>query len=131
MDAARPWRGGEYILAAGKSGTVGEIGPFTTIPIADDLSFISIPDAAIFGGVIVNTSRDPFTLVTITVAIDFSSDVDEAQAIIFAALGGDERVRKTPTRAPGIAIPARRQATALHAEPRANGREPAARQTAH
>jgi small conductance mechanosensitive channel len=169
----RPFRIGENIQAAGRSGTVREIGLFTTILIADDLSFVSVPNASIFGGVIVNNSREPFKLINITVSIDFSNDVDEAQKIVLDVLNADRRVLKTPPpktgvaalheysidlvvrcavanadqeavlfaiqreiknrfRDAGIAIPARRQATTVRAEPQqANGTIGAARQSAH
>jgi small conductance mechanosensitive channel len=55
----RPFRVGDGILVAGQSGTVREIGLFTTILISDDLAYVSIPNASIFGGVIVNNSREP------------------------------------------------------------------------
>jgi len=99
----RPFRVGEYIQAAGRSGTVREIGLFTTIMIGDDLSFVSVPNASIFSGVIVNTSREPFKLINITVSIDFSNDIDEAQKIILDVLNGDRRVLKTPPPTTGIA----------------------------
>jgi small conductance mechanosensitive channel len=99
----RPFRVGEYIQAAGRSGTVREIGLFTTIMIGDDLSFVSVPNASIFGGVIVNSSREPFKLINITVSIDFSNDVDEAQKIVLDVLNGDRRVLKTPSPTTGIA----------------------------
>lgn len=98
----RPFRLGEYIQAAGRSGTVREIGLFTTILIADDLSFVSVPNAAIFGGVIVNASREPFKLINITVSIDISNDVDLAQKIVLEVLGSDKRVLKTPPPTTGI-----------------------------
>jgi small conductance mechanosensitive channel len=99
----RPFRVGDAIQAAGRSGTVREIGLFTTILAGDDLSFVSIPNAAIFSGVIVNNSREPFKLINITVSIDFSNDVDEAQKIILDVLYGDRRVLKTPPPVTGIA----------------------------
>ncbi len=99
----RPFRLGEYIQAAGRSGTVREIGLFATILIADDLSFVSVPNVSIFNGVIVNNSREPFKLINITVSVDFSNDVDEAQKIVLEVLNGDRRVLKTPPPTTGIA----------------------------
>jgi small conductance mechanosensitive channel len=99
----RPFRAGDNIQAAGKSGTVREVGLFTTILIADDLSYVSVPNAAIFSGVIVNNSREPFKLINVTVSIDFSNDVDEAQKIVLDVLNGDRRILKTPAPKTGIA----------------------------
>jgi small conductance mechanosensitive channel len=99
----RPFRAGESIQAAGRSGTVREIGLFTTILIADDLSFVSVPNSAIFGGVIVNNSREPFKLINTTVGIDITADADEAQKIVIDILNSDRRIPKTPPPTTGIA----------------------------
>src|SRR5580658_6095472 len=47
----RPFRVGDNITAASQSGVVREVGLFTTILIGADQTYISIPNAAVFGGV--------------------------------------------------------------------------------
>jgi hypothetical protein len=99
----RPFRAGEYIQAAGRSGTVREIGMFTTILIGHDFAYVSVPNSAIFGRVIVNNSREPFKLINITVSIDYSNDVDAAQKIILDVPNSDRHALKSPPPTTGIA----------------------------
>ncbi|MGH6875798.1 MAG: mechanosensitive ion channel family protein, partial [Rhizomicrobium sp.] len=99
----RPFRVGDAIQAAGQSGTVREIGLFTTILIADDLAYVSIPNAAIFGGVIVNNSREPTRRINFIVSIDFSNEIDAAQKIVLDVLRNDPRVLESPPPQTGVA----------------------------
>jgi small conductance mechanosensitive channel len=98
----RPFRVGDGITAAGQSGTVREIGLFTTILISADQAYVSIPNAAIFGGVIVNNSREPLTRINFTVSIDFANDVGAAQKIILDTLKSDRRILSVPPPGTGI-----------------------------
>ncbi len=98
----RPFRVGDGITAAGQSGTVREIGLFTTILISADQAYVSIPNAAIFSGVIVNNSREPLTRLNFTVSIDFSNDVGAAQKIVLDTLKSDRRILSVPPPATGI-----------------------------
>jgi hypothetical protein len=90
----RPFRVGDGIQVAGQSGTVGEIALFTTIIISDDLAYLSIPNASIFGGVIVNNSREPIRRVNFIVSIDFANEIDVTQKIVSHVLNYDPRVLK-------------------------------------
>jgi small conductance mechanosensitive channel len=99
----RPFRVGDGIQAAGQSGTVREIGLFTTILVSDDLAYVSIPNASIFNGVIVNNSREPNRRINFIVSIDFSNEIDIAQKIVLDVLRGDPRVLKSPPPQTGVA----------------------------
>ncbi|HEX4159215.1 MAG TPA: mechanosensitive ion channel domain-containing protein [Rhizomicrobium sp.] len=98
----RPFRVGDGIQAAGQSGTVREIGLFTTILVNDDLAYVSIPNAAIFGGVIVNNSREPNRRINFIVSIDFSNEIDTAQKIVLDVLRSDPRVLESPPPMTGV-----------------------------
>jgi small conductance mechanosensitive channel len=99
----RPFRVGDGIQAAGQSGTVREIGLFTTILISDDLAYVSIPNASIFGGVIINNSREPNRRINFIVSIDFSNGIDSAQKIVLDVLRSDPRVLDSPPPRTGVA----------------------------
>lgn len=99
----RPFRIGDGIQVAGQSGTVREIGLFTTILLADDLAVVSIPNSSIFGGVIVNNSREPLRRVNFIVSIDFSNEIDTAQKVVLDVLTHDPRVLKSPASMTGVA----------------------------
>ncbi|MDE3114089.1 MAG: mechanosensitive ion channel [Pseudomonadota bacterium] len=92
----RPFRIGDYIEAAGQGGTVREIGLFTTILLSADLVYISVPNAQIFGGTIINYTREPTRRINFTVGIDYADDIAAAQKIVLGVLESDPRVLKTP-----------------------------------
>jgi small conductance mechanosensitive channel len=54
----RPFRVGEAVKVSDTSGTVREIGLFRTVMVTDDGLYVSIPNATIFSGTIVNNSRE-------------------------------------------------------------------------
>ena len=99
----RPFRVGDAIQAGGQSGSVREIGLFTTILISDDLAYVSIPNAAIFSGVIINNSREPTRRINFLVSIDFSNEIDTAQKIVLEVLRGDPRILEAPPPQTGVA----------------------------
>jgi small conductance mechanosensitive channel len=99
----RPFRIGEDIQAGGQAGKVREIGLFTTILISDDLAYVSIPNATVFGGVVVNNSREPTRRINFIVSIDFSNEIDAAQKIVLEVLNQDSRVLKVPPPSTGVA----------------------------
>jgi small conductance mechanosensitive channel len=99
----RPFRVGDGIQAAGQTGTVREIGLFTTILISDDLAYVSIPNAQIFSGVITNNSREPVRRINFTVAVDYSNDIEAAQKIVLDILKSEKRILAMPAPVTGVA----------------------------
>jgi small conductance mechanosensitive channel len=97
----RPFKVGDNITAASQTGSVKEIGLFTTILIGLDQAYISIPNAAIFGGVITNASREPTTRINFSVSIDIANDIAIAEKIIIDVLFSDTRILKMPPPATG------------------------------
>ena len=92
----RPFRIGDFIEANGQGGTVREIGLFTTVMTSPDLIYVSIPNSQIFNGTILNYSHEPTRRINFTVGIDYSDEIDKAQAIIQGVLDADPRVLKDP-----------------------------------
>lgn len=88
----RPFRIGDYVSANGHDGTVEEIGLFTTEMTTFDGIYQSVPNSAIWGGRIVNYTRNPSRRHDILVGISYRDDIDRAQEILLAVLEGDERV---------------------------------------
>ncbi len=101
----RPFHVGDWITVtpSNHSGTVREIGLFTTILISADQAFISIPNSTIFSSIIVNSTREPLSRLNFTVAIDAASDSDAAMKIISETLAADRRILKVPPPATGVA----------------------------
>lgn len=98
----RPFRVGHFVQAGGQSGTVREIGLFTTIMTTRDLVYVSVPNSAIFGGVIVNYTREPLRRASFELPVDFNNDLDKVERAILAALDANSHVHKTP--APWVGV---------------------------
>lgn len=95
----RPFRVGDYVSANGHDGTVEEIGVFTTEMTTFDGIYQSVPNASIWGGRIINYTRNPSRRHDILVGISYRDDIDRAQEILLGVLQGDGRVLDE-TRAP-------------------------------
>lgn len=100
----RPFRVGDWITvtAANQSGTVREIGLFTTILITADQAYVSLPNSGIFASAIINASREPLSRLNFTICVDAGTDVDAALKIITDTLATDQRILKTPPPATGV-----------------------------
>jgi small conductance mechanosensitive channel len=93
----RPFRVGHFVeVAGGRQGTVREIGLFTTLIITRDGVYVSIPNSAIFGAVVVNFTRERLRRVTFLVPVDRANDLDKAREVIVNTLGALDGVMKEP-----------------------------------
>jgi small conductance mechanosensitive channel len=92
----RPFRVFEKIKVADAFGTVREIGLFRTDIVTEDGTYISIPNASIFSGTIVNVSRESTRRTNFTVEVDRGEDIDAVQKTILDCLAHEPRVFKTP-----------------------------------
>jgi small conductance mechanosensitive channel len=92
----RPFRVGQFVEISGHQGTVREIGLFTTILMTRDTIYVSIPNSSVFGGTIVNYTREPRRRVNFTIPVDFVNDLDLVEKTILNALAANAHVLKTP-----------------------------------
>jgi small conductance mechanosensitive channel len=92
----RPFRVFEKIRIADATGKVREIGLFRTEIVTDDGNFVSIPNATIFSGTIINVSREKNRRTNFTVEIDRAENIDAVQKTILECLALDRRLLKTP-----------------------------------
>jgi small conductance mechanosensitive channel len=101
----RPFKIGDWITVStvNQSGSVREIGLFTTIIISADQSYVSLPNSTIFSSPILNSSREPLSRLNFTIGVDTSSDTDAALQIIADVLNTDPRILKVPPPATAIA----------------------------
>ena len=98
----RPFRVGQFIEVAGQSGTVTEVGLFTTLLETRDGVYVSIPNSAIFGAVIVNDTRERLRRVNFPVTVDIANDLGRVEAAIVAALSADNHALKEPKPTAGV-----------------------------
>jgi small conductance mechanosensitive channel len=92
----RPFRVGHFVSAGGQSGTVREIGLFTTLMVTRDSVFVSIPNSMIFSGVITNYTGERLRRVKFTVPVDRSNDLAEVEQTILAVTAANPLVMKEP-----------------------------------
>ena len=98
----RPFRVGQFIEVASQSGTVQEIGLFTTILETRDGVYVSIPNSAIFGSVIVNDTRARLRRVMFPVMVDIANDLGKVEEAIVAALAASDHALKDPAPSAGV-----------------------------
>ena len=98
----RPYKVGDYIEAAGVSGTVDEVQIFNTVMNTPDNKRIIVPNSQITGGIITNYSAHETRRVDFTFGIGYADDIDKAKKIIEEVLTADERVLEDP--APQIVV---------------------------
>ena len=92
----RPYRVGDYITAQGQSGTVTEIGMFSTKINTSDNRVIYIPNSSISTSIIDNYSQADTRRISWTVSISYGDDVNVAREQILKMLNDDARVLADP-----------------------------------
>jgi len=92
----RPFKVDDAVTVAGKSGTIEEIGIFTTIMKTFDGIHMNIPNGTIWGSDVTNFSINPTRRHDFTFGIGYSDDMDKALEIVKKILEEDERVLKDP-----------------------------------
>jgi small conductance mechanosensitive channel len=98
----RPFRVGHYIAAAGQTGTVREIGLFTTLITTRDLVFVSIPNASVFGGVITNYTGERLRRVKFDVPVDYFNDLAKVEKAMLEVIAASKLVINDP--APSVVV---------------------------
>lgn len=94
--AFRPFRVGEYVTAAGESGTVKEITLFYTTLLTVDNKLITIPNGALMNATITNYSCEDVRRVDLTFCTAKSENPATVQAVILQALMENPKVLAAP-----------------------------------
>lgn len=92
----RPYRVGDYITAQGQSGTVKNIGLFSTQLSTGDNRIIYVPNSAISTDIVDNYSQATKRRVDWNISISYGDDIDVAREAILAMLAADRRTLKEP-----------------------------------
>ncbi len=92
----RPFKAGEYIDAAGVSGSVESVQIFATTLITPDNKFVVVPNSAILSGSIINYSRKATRRIDITIGVSYKADLAKTKAILEAVLKDNELILKSP-----------------------------------
>ena len=91
----RPFKIGDWVEAAGVSGSVCEIGLFTTTIDTFDKVYTSVPNSAIWKSTIINHARYGTRRMDLDIGISYDADLDEAEAALME-LAADPRVLTDP-----------------------------------
>ena len=92
----RPFRVGDFISAAGVSGTVVSIEIFTTELKTPDAQRVIVPNSAVFGGTITNVTHHPQRRVEVAVGTDYSADLKQVRGVLEAVPGKIQAVLADP-----------------------------------
>jgi small conductance mechanosensitive channel len=90
----RPFKVGDFINAAGVSGTVEEVTIFNTILKTGDNQKLIVPNGSITGGTITNVNAKPERRVDLVVGIGYDDDIKKAKEVLTNIIEADERVLK-------------------------------------
>ena len=92
-----PLKVGEYIDAEGVSGTVVEIGLFSTNLKTFDGIYVSVPNSTLWSSTIKNYSRFPTRRIDSVVGISYENNVDNAIATLLELLESEPRILASPS----------------------------------
>ncbi|NRB38886.1 MAG: mechanosensitive ion channel [Pseudomonadales bacterium] len=92
----KPFDIGDWIEAAGISGTVEKITVFNTVIISGDNREIIVPNGQLYAGTITNYSAKATRRVDLTIGIGYNDDIKKARDLMQGLINADERILKEP-----------------------------------
>jgi len=98
----RPIKVGDFVEGAGQTGTVEEIGIFTTVIVTPDNRTVTIPNAKLTGDNIVNYTEKGTRRVDLVVGVSYGDDLKKVRKAIEEVLSKDDRILDDP--APTIGV---------------------------
>lgn len=90
----KPFRVGDFVEAGGTTGTIEEVGIFTTIFKTPDNQKIIVPNGAITSGSIKNVNAHDTRRVDLVVGIGYEDDIKKAKDVLNSIVESDIRVLK-------------------------------------
>jgi len=98
----RPYDIGDFVDAAGVTGTVSTMSLVSTTLLTPDNQIVVVPNNKIWGGVITNVTARPTRRVDMTVGIGFADDIEKAAQVINRVVNAHDLVLEDP--APTIEV---------------------------
>jgi len=92
----RPYRVGDFVEAAGISGSVEKVQILSTILKTPDNKVIIVPNGQIMGAIITNYSANETRRVDMVIGVSYSDDLDKVRNIIRELVDADDRILKDP-----------------------------------
>lgn len=78
----KPFKVGDFVDAGGSTGTVEELGIFSTTLKTPNNEQVIVPNGKVFGDTITNFGANPIRRVNIEVGCDYSADIDDCRAAL-------------------------------------------------
>ena len=88
----KPFRVGDFVNAAGVSGTVTEVGIFNSVFTTPDNQSIIVPNGAITSGSITNVNAHDTRRVDLVVGIGYDDDIKKAKDVLNDIINSNEKV---------------------------------------
>ena len=98
----RPYRVGDWIEAAGISGSVQEVQILTTTLKTGDNKRVIVPNGQIMDSIITNYSANDTRRVDMVVGVSYDDDIDEVRKTLQELVEAEDRIHKEP--APQIVV---------------------------
>jgi small conductance mechanosensitive channel len=92
----KPYRVGDTVQVAGKTGTVHAVRMFHTILHTSDMREVIVPNGAITAGVVENFSSLGTRRLEIQLGIASGEDIEETKSLVERTVGADPRVLRDP-----------------------------------
>ncbi|MBR2509750.1 MAG: mechanosensitive ion channel family protein [Lentisphaeria bacterium] len=92
----RPYKTGDFVACGSTTGTIKEMGLFSTVMETFEGIFVSVPNNAIFGNPITNYSRNPMRRAVITVGISYGDSLQKGLEVLREMLEKNELILKDP-----------------------------------
>lgn len=92
----RPFKSGDFIEAAGVSGTIEQVRVFNTIMRTGDNREITIPNKRILDDNIINYSARDQRRIDLVIGISYDDDIGKAKSVIERVLAAESRVAAEP-----------------------------------
>ncbi len=92
----RPFKSGDYIEAAGQSGSVSKIEIFSTELHTPDNKVVIIPNSSIMSGAIINYSREKTRRVDLTVGVSYDACLKQTRKVLEDVVNANDKILKDP-----------------------------------
>ena len=92
----RPYKVGDWIEAAGISGSVVEVQILTTVLKTGDNKQVIVPNSQIMGSIITNYSANDTRRVDLVVGVSYSDDLDKVRKTLEELVAADDRILDEP-----------------------------------
>lgn len=100
----RPYRVGDFVEAAGISGSVEQVQILTTVLKTGDNKQIIVPNSQIMNSIITNYSANDTRRVDMVIGVSYEDDLDKVRSTLQGLIDADARILKDPE--PLIAVSA-------------------------